>query len=195
MGKRAFDLFCSSLGLLVASPLLLLAAVAIKLSSPGTVFFRQTRVGRDGRDFDILKYRTMRDEPGSELTIGRDPRITRVGHWLRLSKLDELPQLINVWKGEMSLVGPRPEVPRYVALYSKEQRRVLSIRPGITDLASIKYRHESDLLADSDDPERTYIEQIMPDKLRLNLEYLEQMSLWYDIRLIFRTLLRLLSRD
>jgi len=192
--KRAFDFICSSLGLLVASPLLLLAAAGIKLSSPGPVYFRQVRVGRDGRDFEILKFRTMRDEPGHRITVGRDPRITGVGHWLRLSKLDELPQLINVWKGEMSLVGPRPEDPHYVALYNDEQRRVLLARPGITDPASIKYRHESDLLAASEDPERTYIEEIMPDKLQLNLEYIEKMGFWYDIGIIFKTIGRLFTK-
>lgn len=195
MAKRLFDFCCTSLGLLVVSPVFLIAGLAIKLTSPGTVFFRQIRVGRNGNRFAILKFRTMREEQGNRLTIGRDPRITGVGHWLRLSKLDELPQLINVWKGEMSLVGPRPEDPHYVALYDEKQRQVLSVRPGITDLASIKYRHESDLLAASEDPERTYIEEIMPDKLQLNLEYIDRMGFWYDIGLIFRTLKRIFSRN
>jgi lipopolysaccharide/colanic/teichoic acid biosynthesis glycosyltransferase len=191
--KRAFDLFCTTLGLIATSPFFLLAAIAVKLGSKGPVFFHQLRSGRNGDLFDILKFRTMRDEPGKRITVGRDPRITGAGYWLRRSKLDELPQLINVWKGEMSLVGPRPEDPHYVALYSEEQKRVLTLRPGITDLASIKYRHESELLARSDDPERTYIEEIMPDKLQLNLEYLEKQSFWYDIGLILRTLARLFS--
>lgn len=195
MAKRLFDFCCTSLGLLVVSPVFLIAGLAIKLTSPGTVFFRQIRVGRNGNRFAILKFRTMREEQGNRLTIGRDPRITGVGHWLRLSKLDELPQLINVWKGEMSLVGPRPEDPHYVALYDEKQRQVLSVRPGITDLASIKYRHESDLLAASEDPERTYIEEIMPDKLQLNLEYIDRRGFWYDIGLIFRTLKRIFSRN
>jgi len=125
---------------------------------------------------------------GSTLTVGRDPRITRVGHWLRATKIDELPQLLNVWSGEMSLVGPRPEVQKYVDLYSVDQRQVLGLRPGITDLASVKYRRESELLATSSDPDRTYIEEIMPEKIRINLEYAAQASAWNDLRVILLTL-------
>lgn len=193
-GKRLLDVTASGAGLLVLSPLLLLIALAIRLDSPGPVFFRQERVGRDGRPFRIYKYRTMRvdaEKLGAPITVGRDPRITRVGHWLRKSKLDELPQLLNVLKGEMSLVGPRPEVPKYVALYTPEQRRVLSIKPGITDLASIAFRDENDLLAGQTDPERFYVEEIMPRKLELNLEYLERASVGYDLWLIARTFWRI----
>ena len=190
MVKRLFDITVSFLGLLATSPLLLAAALAVKLSSPGPVFFRQERVGKGGKPFHILKFRTMRSSGGGPLiTVGRDPRITRVGHLLRQSKIDELPQLINVLKGNMSFVGPRPEVPRYVALYTDEQRRVLAVRPGITDPASIKYRHEAELLAAAEDPERVYVEKIMPDKLRLNLEYLERAGLLSDLRIILSTLI------
>lgn len=128
------------------------------------------------------------EHKGSALTVGRDPRITRVGHWLRATKVDELPQLLNVWMGEMSLVGPRPEVQKYVDLYMDEQRKVLELKPGITDLASVKYRRESELLARSDDPDRTYVEEIMPEKVRINLDYATQASLWGDIRVILLTL-------
>ena len=178
---------------MLTSPVFLLVTIAVKLSSRGPVFFFQARSGRNGDLFNILKFRTMRDEAGKRITVGRDPRITGVGYWLRLSKLDELPQLINVWKGEMSLVGPRPEDPHYVSLYNEEQKQILILRPGITDLASIKYRHESELLAESEDPEQTYIQEIMPDKLQLNLEYLQKQGFWYDIGLILRTLARLFS--
>jgi len=191
--KRTFDLVSAGLVLLLSSPLLLLGMLVVKLTSPGPVFFLQTRVGRFGREFSIFKFRTMRQEAGSTITIGNDKRITWAGRLLRLSKLDELPQLINVIRGDMSVVGPRPEVPHYVSMWSNEQRLVLSLRPGMTDRAIYKYRHESELLAQSNEPERTYIEEIMPDKLQLNLEYLEKQGFWYDIGLILRTLARLFS--
>ncbi len=191
--KRTFDLVSAGLVLILTSPLLLASMLVVKLSSAGPVFFLQTRVGRHGREFSIIKFRTMRQEAGSAITIGEDRRITWAGRMLRLSKLDELPQLINVIRGEMSVVGPRPEVPHYVSLWNSEQRLVLSLRPGMTDRAALKYRYESDLLAKSDDPERTYIEEIMPDKLQLNLEYLDRQSFWYDIGLILRTLARIFS--
>ncbi|HEX5310171.1 sugar transferase [Aquabacterium sp.] len=192
MGKRLFDWVMSTLGLLVLAPLLLLMALAIKLDSPGPVFFRQERVGRFGRPFHIHKFRTMRHDPsgkGLQITVGADKRITRVGAFLRRTKLDELPQLIDVWVGSMSLVGPRPEVPRYVAHYPADMRdKVLSVRPGITDIASIEYRDESAVLARAADPERAYIEEVMPHKLALAASYVDQASVWLDIKLIFRTI-------
>ncbi len=192
MSKRLFDLIFSALGLVALAPLLLLIAIWIKLDSPGPVMFRQERVGRLGRPFFIHKFRTMLpDAPalGPQITIGADPRITRSGHFLRASKLDELPQLWDVLRGSMSLVGPRPEVPRYVALYPAEIKAVvLSVRPGITDLASIEYRDESRLLAEAADPERCYVEQVMPAKLALAARYVQQASILTDIRLILATL-------
>jgi len=198
MLKRLFDLVVAAAGLLLLSPLLLGIALWIKLDSPGPVFFRQQRVGRFGALFRIHKFRSMRDGAplvGSQLTVGADPRITRAGQVLRRTKLDELPQLIDVLSGTMSLVGPRPEVPRYVAMYPAELRdKVLSVRPGITDPASIEYVEESTLLARAADPERVYIEQIMPAKLRSAARYVEQMSVPNDVRLILATLRRLWAR-
>jgi lipopolysaccharide/colanic/teichoic acid biosynthesis glycosyltransferase len=193
-GKRLFDLFWSTLGLLVLWPLFLIIAILIKLDDGGPVFYRQERVGYRGRPFKIWKFRTMivnAEKVGKPLTVGRDPRITRVGYWLRKFKLDELPQLINVFLGEMSLVGPRPEVPKYVALYNAEQKRVLNLMPGITDPASIKFKDESELLAQASDPEKFYIEKIMPEKIRLNLEYAERATLWSDFLVILRTLVHI----
>jgi lipopolysaccharide/colanic/teichoic acid biosynthesis glycosyltransferase len=198
MGKRVFDLLCASVGLLLLSPLLLGVALWIKLDSPGPVFFRQQRVGRFGVPFRIHKFRTMTDGAplaGLQITVGADPRITRAGQFLRRTKLDELPQLIDVLAGTMSLVGPRPEVPRYVAMYPAALRdKILSVRPGITDPASIAYRDESTLLAAAVDPERVYIEQVMPAKLRYAAQYVDQMSLLNDARLILATLGSLLQR-
>ncbi len=191
MLKRAFDLLAAGLGLVVLSPAFLVIALAIRLGSPGPVFFRQERIGLGGRPFRILKFRTMRvdaEKLGGQLTVSADPRVTRVGAVLRKGKLDELPQLVNVVAGDMSLVGPRPEVPRYVARYDDRQRRVLEVRPGITDPASIAYRNENDLLDAAADPEATYLSEIMPAKLELNLAYLERRSLVSDIGIIFRTL-------
>jgi lipopolysaccharide/colanic/teichoic acid biosynthesis glycosyltransferase len=191
MSKRLFDLLMSTLGLLMLGPVLLLIALAIKLDSPGPVFFRQERVGRFGAPFWIHKFRTMRHEPagvGLQITVGADQRITRVGGFLRGSKLDELPQLIDVWVGAMSLVGPRPEVPRYVAHYPADLRaKVLSVRPGITDIASIEYRDESSVLARSPNPEQAYIHEVLPHKLALAASYVDQASVWMDIKLIART--------
>ena len=189
--KRAFDLVAALAGLALLSPLWLLVAVAIKLDSPGPVFYRQERVGRHGEPFRIHKLRSMvvAGEGGLSLTVGADPRITRVGAWLRRTKLDELAQLVDVVQGTMSLVGPRPEVPRYVALYPPALRdKVLSVRPGITDLASIAFRDESALLARSADPERTYIDEVLPEKLRLAALYVDTASLAGDLRLIARTI-------
>ena len=192
MAKRSMDLLLSLLGLLVLAPLLLLVACWIKLDSRGPVFFRQERVGRFGVPFRIHKFRTMKDGAsidGPSITVGADARITRAGRWLRQSKLDELPQLIDVVQGRMSMVGPRPEVPRYVALYPAELRaKVLSVRPGITDPASIAYRDESRLLAAAADPEREYLHVVMPAKLEHAARYIDQRSLRGDLRLIGATL-------
>ncbi|WP_377157447.1 sugar transferase [Roseateles sp. UC29_93] len=192
MAKRLFDILCAGVGLLLLSPLLLAVAVWVKLDSRGPVMFRQERVGRFGRSFRIHKFRTMRvDAPtlGPQITIGDDARITRSGRWLRASKVDELPQLWDVLRGAMSLVGPRPEVPRYVAMYPAELRAlVLSVRPGITDPASLSFRNESELLAQAEDPEREYVEVVMPMKLRLAADYVRNASLGGDIRLILATL-------
>lgn len=188
--KRVFDIFASGVGLLLLSPLFLLVAVWIKLDSPGPVFYRQVRVGRYNRDFRIFKFRSMRvgSDKGSLVTIGgRDPRVTRSGYFIRKFKIDELPQLINVFIGDMSLVGPRPEVRHYVDYWTKEQLHVLDVRPGITDPASIKFRNENELLENAEDPENYYIEVIMQEKLRLYLEYVEKQSFWYDLKLIFQT--------
>lgn len=195
MSKRLFDVLAAGIGLVLLSPLLLLIAVWVKRDSPGPVLFRQERVGRHGRPFLIHKFRTMRVEPGPLITIGQDPRITRSGAWLRASKLDELPQLWDVLRGAMSLVGPRPEVPRYVALYPPDLReKVLSVRPGITDPASLAFRNEAELLAAAGDPEREYVEVILPAKLALSVRYAAEASLATDLRLVLQTLGRLLSR-
>jgi lipopolysaccharide/colanic/teichoic acid biosynthesis glycosyltransferase len=198
LAKRFFDVIVAALGLLLLGPLLIAIALWIKLDSPGPVFFRQERVGRGGAPFRIHKFRSMRvDAPlvGPQLTVGADPRVTRTGQVLRRTKLDELPQLIDVLVGSMSLVGPRPEVPRYVAMYPAALRdKVLSVRPGITDPASIEYRDESALLARAADPERVYIEQIMPAKLRCAANYVDRMSLANDVRLIGATLRSLWAR-
>ena len=186
--KRAFDILCSFLGLAVLSPVLLVVSVLVAVTSPGGVFFRQERIGKDGRPFRIFKFRSMRkDNAGLKITTGNDSRITPVGRFLRKSKIDELPQLINVLVGDMSFVGPRPEVADYVNLYTPYQRQVLLVRPGITGLASIRFRNENDLLTASDDPNRTYVEQIMPRKIDLDLEYIPHTSVFYDIKLIFQT--------
>jgi lipopolysaccharide/colanic/teichoic acid biosynthesis glycosyltransferase len=199
MTKRLFDFVAASAGLLVLSPLLVLIGVAIRIDSPGPVFFRQTRVGRHGVEFRIHKFRTMRrpDAPlskaaaaaATQLTVGDDPRITRVGGFLRRTRLDELAQLIDVWLGRMSLVGPRPEVPRYVALYPPALRaKVLSVRPGITDPASLAFRDEAGMLAAAADPQREYIERIMPAKLALSARYVDEATLWRDLQWIATTL-------
>ena len=186
--KRAFDILCSFLGLTVLSPVLLVVSVLVAVTSPGGVFFRQERIGKDGKPFRIFKFRSMRkDNAGLKITTGNDSRITPVGRFLRKSKIDELPQLINVLVGDMSFVGPRPEVADYVNLYTPYQRQVLLVRPGITGLASIRFRNENDLLTASDDPNRTYVEQIMPRKIDLDLEYIPHASIFYDIKLIFQT--------
>ena len=189
--KRLFDIIASGMGLVLLSPLFLLVAIWIPLDSPGPVFYRQVRVGLHNKDFRIFKFRTMRvgSDKGSLVTIGgRDPRVTRAGYWLRKFKIDELPQLINVFVGDMSLVGPRPEVRHYVDYWTPEQMHVLDVRPGITDAASIKFRNESEFLKQVDDPEKHYIEVIMPMKLDLYLEYVSHHSFKGDIRLILVTI-------
>lgn len=194
--KRFFDIVFAVFMLVLLLPLFLLLACWIKLDSTGSVFFGQERVGLNGKSFKLWKFRTMKPhaEKGGQLTVGStDSRITRAGYFLRKLKFDELPQLWNVFLGEMSLVGPRPEVPRYVSLYTAEQRRVLSIRPGITDYASLRYFEESDLLAKSDKPEETYIQEIMPAKLTLNLEYVDHHTFVGDLVIILKTGLRILK--
>ncbi len=196
MAKRCFDVLCAALGLLLLAPLLLLIAVWIKLDSPGPALFRQTRVGRFGRPFTIHKFRTMREgAAGLQITVGADPRITRSGAWLRRTRLDELPQLFDVLRGTMSLVGPRPELPRFVDRYPADLRaRVLAVRPGITDPASIAHLDEAALLAGSADPERDYVEKILPTKLRLQASYAAHATLRSDIAVLGRTLAALLRR-
>ena len=190
MGKRFFDIIFSFFGLIVLSPFLLLISVLIALGSRGGVFFIQKRVGRNNKDFRLVKFRTMRahSEHKGLFTIGqRDPRVTRLGYFLRKYKIDEFPQLINVLKGDMSIVGPRPEVRKYVELYTPEQSLVLTVRPGITGLASLEYVHENKILGESDNPEETYLKEMMPRKLELNLEYVKSASFRTDIRLILKT--------
>lgn len=194
IGKRWLDLGASFVGLVLLAPLFALCAAAIKFSSPGPVFFRQYRAGKGGRLFRAVKFRSMLAEAerlGPDITIGGDARVTVVGALLRRLKIDELPQLWNVLKGEMSLVGPRPELPEYVESYDPQQRRVLDVRPGITDIASIRFRHEEELLRHSPDLDRFYREVLLPQKLALNLEYMQKISLPFDVYLIFRTLVAL----
>ena len=192
---RFCDIVFSFFGLLFLSPLFLLVALWIVLDNPGPVFYRQQRVGKDGRDFGLLKFRSMRvgADKMSQLTVGdRDPRITRAGYYIRKYKLDELPQLINVLIGDMSLVGPRPEVRRYVNLYTPEQRKVLFVRPGITDYASIEYIDENRLLAQSADPDKTYIEEIMPAKIALNMRYINHRTIGEYMKIIFLTITKII---
>ncbi|KGN70206.1 sugar transferase [Porphyromonas sp. COT-239 OH1446] len=189
--KRIFDIVMSLIGLLLLSPLFVIIAIWIKVDSQGPVFYKQIRVGRDNKDFQLYKFRSMRpgSDKGSLITVGgRDPRVTPSGYYIRKFKLDEFPQLINVLKGDMSVVGPRPEVRRYVDLYTAEQMQVLKVRPGITDLASIKYRNENELLESAEDPEAFYREVIMPDKLKINLEYIKDQSFVKDLSIILMTL-------
>lgn len=196
IAKRAMDIVLSACALAVLWPLLLLIALAIWIDDPGPVFYRQVRVGRNGKTFRIFKFRSMvmdADKKGLAITVGRDSRITRVGAVLRKTKLDELAQLLNVFLGQMSFVGPRPEVPKYVELYTPYQRQVLLVRPGITDYASIAYRNENNLLAGAPNPEAMYIEQIMPDKIELNMKYLREISPLADIRLILKTIVAVIK--
>ena len=192
--KRIFDIVASGFGLLVMSPVFLILAIWIKLDSKGPVFYRQVRVGRKNRDFRIFKFRSMRvgaDKMGLITVGGHDPRVTRSGYFIRKYKLDEFPQLINVFIGDMSLVGPRPEVRKYVDLYTSEQMQVLDVRPGVTSLASIRYRNENELLEKVEDSDQYYINVVMQDKLAIDLEYIRNVSFGYDIRLVFQTFGRL----
>jgi lipopolysaccharide/colanic/teichoic acid biosynthesis glycosyltransferase len=197
MGKRVFDFVVAGLALVVLSPFLAAIAIWIKIDSPGPVIFRQQRVGRGGRLFSIHKFRTMvvnATELGPQLTVSRDSRITRAGRFLRKYKIDELPQLIDVLIGDMSLVGPRPEVPKYVAMYPERLRRtILAMRPGITDLASIAFRNEGELLEAAGDPEREYVEKILPIKLRYYEQYAHSHTLWGDLKILLRTLRAVVS--
>ena len=195
--KRIFDIVASRIGLILLSPLFIILTIWIKCDSIGPVFYKQVRVGRNNMDFQLFKFRSMRvgsDKKGLITVGGHDPRITRSGYYIRKYKLDEFPQLINVFKGDMSLVGPRPEVRKYVDMYTEEQMHVLDVRPGITDLASIRYRNENELLERVNDPDKYYVEVIMPDKLRINLEYVARHSFTFDIRLIFQTFRAIVSK-
>ena len=194
--KRIFDIAASGCGLLVLLPLFVVLAFWIKLDSKGPIFYRQTRVGRYNRDFRLFKFRSMyvgADKQGLITVGGHDPRISRSGYFIRKYKLDELPQLINVFIGDMSLVGPRPEVRKYVDMYTSEQMHVLDVRPGITDMASIRYRNENEMLESADDPDKYYVDFIMQDKLRINLEYVAKHSFWFDLKLIFKTFYTIVS--
>ena len=196
MSKRVFDLLFSVVGLLVLCPLLLLLAIAVKLSSRGPVLFRQQRIGKAGRPFCIVKFRSMvvnAEKRGLGVTRDGDPRITALGRILRKCKLDELPQLWNVLVGDMSFVGPRPEIPRYVAHYTGEQNAVLTLKPGITDLATLEFRNEEELLRTAADTEKFYVEYCVPRKIKLNLAYADTANVWEDIKIILRTLLLLLG--
>ncbi|CAK7010925.1 MAG: UDP-N-acetylgalactosamine-undecaprenyl-phosphate N-acetylgalactosaminephosphotransferase [Parabacteroides distasonis] len=196
--KRIFDIVASGIGLILLSPLFVILAIWIKCDSIGPVFYKQVRVGRNNMDFQLFKFRSMRvgsDKKGLITVGGHDPRITRSGYYIRKYKLDEFPQLINVFKGDMSLVGPRQEVRKYVDMYTEEQMHVLDVRPGITDLASIRYRNENELLERVNDPDKYYVEVIMPDKLRINLEYVARHSFTFDIRLIFQTFRAIVSEQ
>ena len=195
--KRIFDIVASGFGLLVMSPVFLILAIWIKLDSKGPVFYRQVRVGRKNRDFRIFKFRSMRvgaDKMGLISVGGHDPRVTRSGYFIRKYKLDEFPQLINVFIGDMSLVGPRPEVRKYVDLYTSEQMQVLDVRPGVTSLASIRYRNENELLEKVEDSDQYYINVVMQDKLAIDLEYIRNVSFGYDIRLVFQTFWEIIRR-
>jgi len=190
MLKRIFDILISLFSLILLFPILIIVLVLIKLTSKGPVFYRQTRVGEKSRDFKILKFRTMyvgADKLGLLTVGGKDSRITRIGYYLRKYKLDELPQLINVFIGEMSFVGPRPEVRKYVALYTEEQKKIFKVRPGITDMASIEYRNENEILSQQINPDQYYIEVIMPRKIQINLDYISQRNLYQDFSVILKT--------
>lgn len=196
MLKRLFDIVASFTGIILLLPAFFIIAILIVLDSRGGIFYRQVRVGKNGIDFRLFKFRTMAsgsDKKGLLTVGGRDSRITRIGYYLRKYKLDELPQLINVFIGDMSLVGPRPEVRKYVDLYNNEQKKVLLAKPGITDYASIEYSNENELLAKSENPEQTYIDEVMPAKLELNQKYIREQGLLTDIKIIFRTIAKIVS--
>lgn len=194
--KRAFDIFAAIFGILLWLPFGIIISILIVLGGGGGVFYTQTRVGRNNQDFQLLKFRTMisgADKTG-QLTVGaRDSRITKIGYFLRKFKLDEIPQFINILKGEMSFVGPRPEVRKYVDMYNEDQLKVLNVRPGLTDYASLEYINENEILGKAEDPEKTYIEEIMPAKLKLNMKYIDETGLGTDIKIIFRTIGKIFS--
>lgn len=195
MIKRIFDIICSLLGLVLLAPLFMVVALLIIVSSKGEVFYIQNRVGKGCKDFKLFKFRTMAinsDKKGL-ITVGKDNRITKIGYYLRKYKVDELPQLLNVLLGSMSIVGPRPEVRKYVDMYSKEQLKVLTVKPGITDYASLEYFNESELLGKSNNPEETYIKRVIPEKLALSKKYIDKHNLFIDLQIIFRTIVRILS--
>ncbi len=195
MIKRWFDILTTFTGLVLLLPFLIVIALAIIADSRGGVFYRQVRVGRGGKKFGLYKFRTMvpdADKQGQLTVGGRDPRVTAVGHFLRTYKLDELPQFINILAGDMSVVGPRPEVPRYVNLYTTAQKKVLTVRPGLTDYASLEFINESEILGRSNDPEQCYIAEVMPAKLQLNLRYIREAGFFTDLRIIFRTMVKII---
>lgn len=193
--KRLFDIVASFCGIVILFPLIVIVSILIKLTSKGPILFKQVRVTKNGRLFKIYKFRTMREnsEGNKQITVGNDSRITGIGHVLRKTKLDELPQLFNVLKGEMSLVGPRPEVPKYVELYTEEQREILKVSAGITDYASIYFSNESELLGEAENPEEFYIKKIMPYKIELNKKYIKEIGIVTDIKLIILTILKILG--
>ncbi len=195
--KRLFDLLCSLIGLVITLPIGLIVSLCIVLDSSGGVFFRQVRIGKGGKPFRIYKFRSMAKalEKGREITVGADARITKVGAVIRKYKIDELPQLINVLVGNMSIVGPRPEVPHYVSFYTDKEKEVFRVRPGITDLASIRFRNENDILATKEDPEDYYIRHILPEKLWLNRLYIAHQSFWLDLKIIYATLYVIVTND
>lgn len=191
MLKRIFDIFFSSIGLVILLPFFIIIGLLIVIDSPGGVFYKQARVGKNSIDFYLFKFRSMRtgaDKKGLLTVGGRDSRITRMGYFIRKYKIDELPQLLNVLFGDMSLVGPRPEVRKYVDLYNEKQKQVLSVKPGITDYASIEYSNENELLGKAKNPEQVYIEEIMPAKLKLNLKYIDEQGIRTDLEIIFKTI-------
>lgn len=195
--KRIIDILLSFIVMVLGMPFYLIIGMLIALDTKGRVLYKQSRVGRNNVDFELYKFRTMcvDADQGSLITVGtHDARITRVGAFLRRFKIDEVPQFFNILKGEMSIVGPRPEVRKYVDMYTPEQMRVLSVRPGLTDYASIRYVNENEILAASSDPERTYIEDIMPDKLNLNLKYIDEQSFWTDVKIILQTIIAIINR-
>ena len=194
--KRVFDIICSLFGIVILLPVFVIISIFILLDSKGGIFYRQIRAGKNNADFSLLKFRTMQTDADKKglLTVGnKDSRVTRIGYFLRKYKVDELPQLFNVLFGSMSLVGPRPEVPKYVSLYNDEQKKVLSVKPGITDYASIEYINENEILAKSANPEQTYITEIMPHKLSINLKYINEKSFATDIKIICKTLAKIVS--
>ncbi len=197
MSKTVLDLLVSMLGLIFLAPFFIIIGILIKIDSPGDIFYKQERVGQNGKLFKLLKFRTMDigADKATSITVGeRDPRITKIGFYLRKYKLDELPQLINVLVRDMSLVGPRPELKKFVDLYEGVQRQVITVRPGITDFASIKFRNENELLAGKEDPIQFYIKEIMPLKLKMNLDYINDQSFWLDVKIIFKTVFSVLKK-